>query len=176
MVNIFTPLKSLGFVYKIQLNIYPVSIIATAITAKNVTSNGILSTRFKITASGRLKPMTDIMKASAVPTRCAFFDQRADDGDNSRRVGIQRDADQHRRRHRPPGLFAQDGSQRIFGHVPVNPCADGNANHNIQPDLADDLLHRFPGAFDAVGQVSFSSSIPLCVGSSRRNLPRIFPF
>ena len=46
--------------------------IATAITAKNVTSNGILSTRFRITASGRLNPMTDIMNASAVPTEAPF--------------------------------------------------------------------------------------------------------
>jgi len=46
--------------------------IAMAITAKNVIIKGIFNTRFRITASGRLKPITDIMKARAVPTDAPF--------------------------------------------------------------------------------------------------------
>jgi hypothetical protein len=46
--------------------------IATATVAKNVMSNGNFKTLRKMTASGRLKPTTDIMNASTVPSEAPF--------------------------------------------------------------------------------------------------------
>ena len=42
--------------------------MATAMTPKNVISSGIFSTRRRMTASGKLRPMTDIMAYNILST------------------------------------------------------------------------------------------------------------
>ena len=57
--------------------------------------NGILSTFLRMIISGKDKPITAIIKASAVPREAPFSISTENDGDNTGRIRIQRDADQH---------------------------------------------------------------------------------
>ena len=136
--------------------------MATAITPMKTAMSCGFNTRRRMIISGRLKPTTDIMKASTVPRLAPFSMMCANDGDHAGGIRVERNAQQHRRRYRPPGLLTHDGHQGFFWHVAVNTRADGDTDDDVGPHLADDLSYTVPGAAKTVlpRQVFLQAAIP----------------
>src|SRR5512141_1431690 len=84
------------------------------------------------------------------PQGRALGQQRLDDRDDPRGVGIHRDADQHGKRNGPPGAAAHERRQEVFGHVPVDRRADRDPEDDVYPDLSHDVADSLIPVPDAI--------------------------
>ena len=72
-----------------------------------------MTTRLSMMSEGSDSAVTAIMKASTVPSPTPLPHQRLGNRQRAEDVGIHRDADQRRDRHRPPLVLPQQGGDRI---------------------------------------------------------------
>lgn len=72
-----------------------------------------------------------------------LFEQGMHHGDDARRVGIHGNTDQYGYRHRPPGRFSHETGHDPFGYISMNTGANRDTEHDIYPDLANDVVHGF---------------------------------
>ena len=84
--------------------------------------------------------------------RQALAEERLDDRDRARGVGVERHAEGDERRHRERVARAADLDDELGGHEAVDDGADADADDHVGPDPPDDVERGAPGVAQAVAQ------------------------
>ena len=121
-----------------------------ATTPMKVAIRRALSTLRRIIISGSDRAITLIMKASTVPSAAPFAEQRLHDRDHAGAlvyigtpISTASGTDHQAR-------WPMKTGHEFLRHIAVDDGADGNADENVGPDLADDLRTLATGT-DAFG-------------------------